>query len=519
VPLSRRLTLALLAASGASALCNGALRGAARAAPKQSPAPPAALPQTPQATPRPQPARAAQPPPRFPERFVWGSATAALQVEGAANSDGRAPSIWDMFCRKPGKVWRDQCPDVSADHYHRVAEDVALMQELGLQAYRFSVSWSRVLPEGTGAINRKGLDFYDRLVDRLLAAKVAPWLTLYHWDLPLALYRRGGFLNREVADWFADYTKLLVERLGDRVAVWMPLNEPQVFVGSGLQGSRHAPGDQLSFSEVMLAAHHALLCHGRAVPILRSARNKAALVGTSQAGVSSVPATNRAEDIAAARARALGSAPETMYSNALWLDAMVFGRYPEDYLRGNAKHLPARFETSALGDDLRTIGQRLDFIGLNQYQCDRVRRGKDGQPEVVPFPDGVATTTMEWAVEPSTMYWMPKWLHERYRLPLYITENGVAVSDWLSLDGKCHDPLRIDFTTRFLRELARAIADGVPVHGYLYWSLLDNYEWAHGYKQRFGLVHVDYESGKRTKKDSALWYRDVIASNGRSLWP
>ena len=459
------------------------------------------------------------PPTRFPAHFLWGSATAALQVEGAARADGRSPSIWEVFCQKPGKVWRDQCPEVAADHYHRFREDVAIMRDLGLGAYRFSVSWSRVLPEGTGPLNTRGMDFYDRLVDGLLAAGIAPWLTLYHWDLPQALALRGGFLNRDIASWFADYTGHVVERLGDRIAAWMPLNEPQVFIGSGLQLGRHAPGDQLRFSEVMLAAHHALRCHGRAVQVIRAGKSAKSQVGTSQAGVSSVPASERAEDVAAARARALGTAPETMYSNALWLDAMVFGRYPEAYLRGNARHLPASFQTSAFADDMREIGQRLDFIGVNQYQCDRVRRGAGGAPEVVPFPDGFASTTMEWAVEPSTMYWMPKWLHERYRLPLYITENGVAVSDWVSLDGRCHDPLRIDFTQRFLRELARAIDDGVPVHGYFYWSLLDNYEWAHGYKQRFGLVHVDYPSGRRTLKDSALWYRDVIASQGRSLWP
>ena len=485
--MSRRSALRLLAGAGTATFCTRA-----HARPKASPAP-------------------------FPHDFVWGSATAALQVEGATRAHGRTPSIWEVFCKKPGKVWRGQCPDVSADHYHHWREDVAIMRKLGLQAYRFSVSWSRVLPEGTGAASRAGLDFYDRLVDALLAAGIAPWLTVYHWDLPHALYLRGGFLNRDVADWFGAYTKLLVDRLGDRVAAWMPLNEPQVFVGSGMQIGRHAPGDQLSFSEVMLAAHNALRCHGTAVQVIRTAKKRDASIGTSQAGVSFVPASARAVDVAAARERALATPPDTMYSNTLWLDPMVLGRYPDAYLSGNATHLPACLTASTLADDLRLIAQPLDFVGVNQYQCERVRRGADERPELVPFPEGFATTTMEWAVEPTTMYWMPKWLHERYQLPLYITENGVAVSDWVSLDGRCHDPLRIDFTQRFLRELARAIAEGVPVRGYLHWSLFDNYEWAHGYKQRFGLVHVDYQTGKRTLKDSAYWYRDVIAQNGKNL--
>ena len=458
-------------------------------------------------------------PAAFPDNFLWGAATAAYQVEGAAAEEGRGPCIWDMQCRKPGKVWRDQCADKSADHYHRMKEDVALMKDMGLPAYRFSISWSRVLPEGTGAINAKGLDFYDRLVDQLLAAGVAPWATLYHWDLPLGVYHRGGFLNRDVAEWFADFTRIVARKLCDRVTAWMPLNEPQVFIGSGMQLGRHAPGDQLRFSEVMLAAHNTLRCHGRAVQALRTESKRKLLIGTAQAGVNKIPATLHPDDIRLARERALATDPETMYSNTMWLDPMVLGKYPADYLKGNASHLPALFRTGTLADDLKVIGQPLDFVGVNQYQADRIRRGKDGKAETVPWPDGVPiTASFEWAVAPETMYWMPKFLYERYKLPIYITENGISVRDWVSLDGKCHDPTRIDFTTRYLRELGRAIADGVPVHGYFHWSLLDNFEWAEGFKHRFGLVHVDYETGKRTPKDSAAWYRDLIASKGRLVF-
>ncbi len=455
----------------------------------------------------------------FPRDFLWGAATAAYQVEGAAAEDGRGPCVWDMFCRRPGKVWHDQCADTSADHYHRMREDVALMKDMGLPAYRFSISWSRVLPEGAGTPNPKGLDFYDRLVDALLGAGIAPWATLYHWDLPLALYHRGGFMNRDVADWFGDYTALVAHRLSDRVRSWMPLNEPQVFIGSGLQLGRHAPGDQLGFTEVMLAAHNTLRCHGRAVQALRARARRPLEIGTAQAGVNRVPATPRPEDVEAARERALATDPETMYSNTLWLDPMVLGRYPQDYLDGNRNHLPPLFGTSALGDDLKVISAPLDFLGVNQYQADRVRRTRDGKIETVPYPDGFPiTASFEWAVAPETMYYMPKFLYERYRKPIYITENGISVRDWVGVDGQCHDPTRIDFTIRYLRALARALADGVPVRGYFHWSLLDNFEWAEGFKHRFGLVHVDYATGKRTPKDSARFYRDVIASHGARIF-
>ena len=489
---SRRnvLKLAASSAAGVAMLPSAAVKAAAPAAPRS-----------------------------FPADFVWGAATAAYQVEGATAEDGRGPCIWDMFCRKPGKVWRDQCPDRSADHYHRVKEDVAIMKRMRLQAYRFSVSWSRILPEGTGTVNAKGLAFYDRLVDELLAAGITPWLTLYHWDLPMALYHRGGFLNRDIAEWFADFTKVVARKLADRVPVWMPLNETQVFIGSGMQLGRHAPGDTLQFSDVMLAAHNTLRVHGRSVQVLRAESKRKLSIGNAQAGVNSVPASERPEDVEAARERAMGTEPETMYSNALWLDPMILGKYPETYLKGNAKHLPRLFGTSTLADDLAVIGQPLDFIGLNQYDADRVRRGPNGKPEVVPWPVGHPITAIrEWAVVPETMYWMPKFLHERYKKPIYITENGIAVRDWVSLDGKCHDPTRIDFTARYLRELARGIAEGIPVRGYLHWSLLDNFEWAEGFKHRFGMVHVDYETGKRTMKDSALWYRDVIASKGKLVF-
>ena len=458
------------------------------------------------------PAAASKAPPAFPAGFVWGAATAAYQIEGAAAEDGKGPSIWDAFCKRPGAIWNGQSGDVACDHVHRYKEDVALARSLGLRAYRFSVSWPRVLPAGTGAVNAKGLDFYDRLVDELLGAGIDPWLTLYHWDLPLALYRRGGWLDGDVAGWFADYASLVAKRLGDRVRHFMPLNEPQVFLGAGLVQGRHAPGDKLGHAELLRASHHALLAHGRAAQAVRASAKAKVGVGTAQATYNSVPATPAADDLAAAKARFFATADTSYKQNAWWLDAMVLGRYPAE---GVALYGAAMPEVRS--GDMETIRQPLDFLGVTLYQADAVRRGKDGRPEVVPFPVGSPLTSMEWAVTPSIMRLVPAWLHERYRLPLVVAENGVALPDWVEADGQVHDPQRIDFTRAYLRELRAVLADGVPVRGYFHWSLLDNFEWAHGYKQRFGLVHVDFATQKRTPKDSSRFYRDVIASNGGRL--
>jgi beta-glucosidase len=460
-------------------------------------------------------ARAAKPPARlteFPKGFVWGAAAASYQIEGAPAADGKGPSIWDMFCKKPGAIWKDQSGDVACDHYHRWKEDVAIMKSLGLKAYRLSISWPRVLPDGTGATNPKGLDFYDRLIDELGAAGITPWVTLYHWDLPLALYHRGGWLNRDVGGWFADYAMLIAKRLGDRVKHWMPLNEPQVFLGAGLIQGRHAPGDKLRFAEFLLAAHNTLLAHGRAVQALRATPKLPARIGTAQAGYNYVPATDSAADLAAAKARYFATADDSYKQNAYWLDPLIHGKYPDDAVKLYGASMP-----QIRAGDMETIKQRLDFLGATLYSADPVRRGKDGKPEVIPWPVGYPITGFEWAVAPSIVRLVPTWLHERYKLPIVVVENGLSVRDWVAADGGVHDPDRIDFMARYLRELAAAIAAGVPIDGYFHWSILDNFEWAEGYKHRFGLVYVNYETQARTIKDSGKWYRDVIASNGRTV--
>ncbi|MDF3068045.1 MAG: beta-glucosidase [Polyangiaceae bacterium] len=451
---------------------------------------------------------------KFPQNFVWGAAAASYQIEGAAYQDGRGQSVWDMYCRKPGMVWNGHTGDVACDHYNRYAEDVGLMKQLGLQAYRLSVAWPRIQPSGVGAPHEKGLDFYDRLVDALLAAGITPWVTLFHWDFPLDLYHRGGWLNRDSADWFADYTTHVVSRLSDRVKNWMTLNEPQVYIGAGHHEGRHAPGDMLAFKEVLLAGHHTLLAHGKSVQAIRAASKQPCRIGYAPVALSKMPLDpSSPADIAAARAKMFSVASQTAWTNTWWMDPVFLGSYPEDGLSFFGKDAP-----DVKAGDLETMSQPLDFCGVNIYQGQYVRAGKDGTPEEVPMPVGARLTAFDWYVTPDAMYWGPKYLHERYGKPIVITENGISSRDWVALDGKVHDEQRIDFTQRHLQEAARAIADGVPLEAYFHWSFIDNFEWAHGYKHRFGMIFCDYENGgTRTIKESGHWYGKVIASNGESV--
>lgn len=447
----------------------------------------------------------------FPKDFVWGAATASYQIEGGAYEDGKGLSVWDMMCRQPGKVWEGNTGDVACDHYHRYQEDARLMGEIGLKGYRLSISWPRVLPEGVGATNPKGLAFYDRLIDALLENDVQPWVTLFHWDYPYALYLRGGWLNPDSSDWFAEYTRVVIDKLSDRVCNWMTLNEPQVFISAGHQDGRHAPGLQLGFSDVLLAAHNSLLAHGKAVQVIRARAKTKPTVGIAPVGTTIIPATDNPEDIEAARKRMFSVREKNCWNNTWFADPMVLGKYPEDGMKLFESEMPA-----VADGDMQTIYQPLDFYGVNIYRGE-VIHSASGDSESVRGPDGPALTTMEWRVTPEALYWGPRFLFERYKLPIVITENGMANCDWVHRDGKVHDPQRIDFIARYLSELKRAIDDGVVAKGYFLWTLMDNFEWAHGYKQRFGIIHVDYTTGKRTLKDSAYWYKDVIASNGDIL--
>lgn len=448
----------------------------------------------------------------FPEGFVWGAGTSAYQIEGAVQEHGRGASIWDVFCRTPGRVRQGHTGELACDHVRRLEGDIALMQEIGLGAYRFSVSWPRVLAHGTGAVNDEGLDFYSRLVDRLLEAGIEPWVTLFHWDLPADLHRRGGWLNDASPEWFEEYAEVVARRLGDRVRHWITINEPQVFIGLGYGTGEHAPGQRLSWGEQVLIAHRVLSAHGRAVRAIRGASARPARIGWAPVGVASSPRTSRPADVEAARRATCAAGGETMFSSTWFNDPVFLGRYPDDGLDAHSAHLPRGWER-----DLEMIRQPLDFFGMNFYQSTTVEAGPDGEPRVVPEPPGRARTGFGWPVTPEGIYWAARFLFERYRHPIVVTENGLSVQDWVASDGGVHDPLRIDFTARYLVHLRSAIDDGIKVDGYFHWALMDNFEWAEGYEQRFGLIHVDFATQRRVLKDSARWYRAVIESNGGSL--
>ncbi|MGP1273145.1 MAG: GH1 family beta-glucosidase [Phycisphaerales bacterium] len=446
----------------------------------------------------------------FQEGFLWGASTAAYQIEG--DRAGRGDTVWDEFCRRPGRVYDGHNGDVACDHVARLEEDLDLMSSMGLKAYRFSIAWARVLPEGVGTAQESGLAFYDRLIDGLLSRGIEPVVTLYHWDMPLALFRRGGWLNRSSADWFAEYTRVVVDRLGDRVGHWLTLNEPQVFLNLGHHTGTHAPGLELSLQEVVLAAHHALLAHGRAVGVLRERAKRPPTIGFAPLMQLKSPADESEASVAAARAASMRCMPTDLWNNTWFSDPVFFGRYPEDGLRLYGDGLPRGYEA-----DLATISEPLDLLGLNVYWGGLVKAGPDGLAVEVPRGRGHPQTAFRWAVDPGALYWGPRFMHERYGKPVLITENGLSNIDFPDADGRVDDPQRVAFTASYLRALGRAAAEGVPVAGYLHWSLLDNFEWAEGYKERFGLVYVDYETLQRTPKTSAHWYRDVIASNGGML--
>lgn len=443
----------------------------------------------------------------FPEGFLWGAATSAYQIEGAAREDGKGLSVCDTICLRPGAVKFGHTGDIACDHYHLFREDVALMKQIGLQAYRFSISWPRVLPGGIGTVNEKGLDFYDQLVDSLLEAGIQPCATLFHWDFPHALYCRGGWLNPESSDWFAEYTKVMAGRLGDRVKTWITLNEPQVFIGMGHMTGEIGPGEQLNFSEILLAVHHVLLSHGKSILALRSELEKGVNLCLSSAPRVFVPDEESLECVESARQKmqTIDGDTSTIFHNTWWHDPVFLGTYPEDGLEQFREYLP-NIKTG----DMKTIHQPLDLFAFNNYGAERV----DVKGEIVPPLPGCPRTHFGWTVEPSSLYYSSRFFFERYGKPILVTENGMAGIDWVSRDGKVHDPQRIDFLERYLGEYCRAAGDGVDIRGYYLWSLLDNFEWAQGYSQRFGIIHVDYKTRKRTLKDSALWYKKVIETNG-----
>jgi beta-glucosidase len=452
----------------------------------------------------------------FRKDFVWGAATASYQVEGAAYEDGKGLNIWDVFCKEDGHVYEHHTGDVACDQYHRYKEDVAIMKELGLKAYRFSVNWARILPEGIGKVNEKGLAYYDNLVNCLIENGIEPYMTLYHWDLPYALHQRGGWLNPQSPEWFYEYAKLMAAHFSDRVSHFFTFNEPQCTVGLGYVTGEHAPGLKVGPYDCFSIWHNVLKAHGRGVQAIREAAVRPVEIGMAPCGALYYPATDSKEDIEAAR-KANFSLHEADIRAVSWdvafcADPVFLGQYPEDIMKSFGQYFPKNAEK-----DLELISQPLDFYGQNMYNAVPVRADENGNPVRVDRYQGFPKTAIQWPVTPEVLYWAPKFLYERYQKPFYVTENGMSSHDWVSLDGKVHDASRVDFMHRYLREFKKAAADGVDLRGYFAWSLMDNFEWAYGYSERFGMVYVDYQTQKRTVKDSGLFYKNVIASNGEIL--
>jgi beta-glucosidase len=447
----------------------------------------------------------------FPDGFIWGAATASYQIEGAHDEDGRSPSIWDTFSRTPGKVLGGDTGDVACDHYHRYAEDVALMSDLGLDAYRFSVAWPRVIPTGTGSVNRAGLDFYSRLVDRLLEHGIRPVVTLYHWDLPQALDDRGGWLSRESAQWFGDYSAAVVGALGDRVSHWTTLNEPWCSSILSYAIGAHAPGHQDPL-EAMVAAHHLMLAHGTAVPVIRDhcpgaevsvTLNPTQVWGPDDGDERDADAVRRADNAL----------------NGLFFGPIFHGAYPDGFLDDTAHLTDHAFIQDG---DLATVSAPLDNLGVNNYFPTRVRAARDGEEATNRMPGcgGVVETDphppltdMGWEMSPESHRLVLERSARESGLPVYITENGSAWPDTVSEDGQVHDPERVSYLHAHLGAVADAIENGVDIRGYFAWSLLDNFEWAYGYEKRFGIVYVDYDTLERTVKDSGREYARLIAEH------
>ena len=426
----------------------------------------------------------------FPADFIWGSATSSFQIEGATDEDGRGESIWDRFCEKPGAISDKTNGKVACDHYHRYKDDVALMSELKLSAYRFSIAWPRIFPNGGGAVNSKGLDFYDRLVDELLSANITPFATLYHWDLPQALEAKNGWVNRDTAHYFVDYTHAVVEKLGDRVASWATLNEPFVSASLGYRTGDHAPG-RTSLNDSFAAAHHLLLAHGMAMPVIREH------APNSQAGIvlnftPSFPYSDSEEDIKANEAT-------DAFENRWYVEPIAGKGYPQrgvELLGWEQKEIQA--------GDLETIATPIDFLGVNYYTRQTRRAGSTPAPQTLPVTD------MGWEIYPQGINELLTTLHQRHQFKQYfITENGAAMPDTADASDNVDDQDRIDYLHDHLQQVHLAMSDGVPVKGYFAWSLFDNFEWAFGYSKRFGIVRVNYDTLERTPKASARWFSQV----------
>ena len=450
----------------------------------------------------------------FREDFVWGVASSAYQIEGRDVDDGAGKMIWDTFTEE-GHILDGKDAYVACDHIHRYKDDYKMMRLLGVKAYRFSVSWSRIMPEGTGRVNEKAITLYRDMIQEMHKNGITPYLTMYHWELPQALQDKGGWLNEEIIDWFGEYAKVIAENFSDLCEYFITLNEPECFAGLGYLSGVHAPGLRKTYQETFQIVHNALRAHGKAVINLRKYAKQPIKIGYAPTCGMAYPASDKPEDIEAAR-KVLFSFYNPMDNwtwNVAWFNDPVFlGRYPDNGLEQFKEYLPTITE-----EDMELIHQPIDFMGQNIYNGYMIRAGKDGEPEFVDRPAGFPKTAANWPVTPECLYWGVQFLYDRYRMPLYITENGMSCHDIVSADGQIHDPNRIAFLDAYLSALQKASDDGADVRGYFLWTFLDNFEWDKGYTERFGIVHVDFATQKRIAKDSAYWYQKTMESNGGNL--
>ena len=431
----------------------------------------------------------------FSKDFLWGAASAAAQVEGAWDEDGKCPSIWDVAGKhiKNGDTCHEAC-----DHYHRYKEDVALMKQLGFKSYRFSVSWCRVMPE-KGKINPKGLEFYSNLVDELVANSIEPLVTLYHWDLPLWMHKEGGWKNDKIVDYFLQYVKAVVEALSDRVKYWMTFNEPQCFIMLAYVVGSHAPFKHQVFSFRRHHMRNFLLAHGKSVKLIREIAKAKPQIGIAMASTTYIPDSEDAQGLADAHKKSFESNVGEG-SNSLYMDPIVLGK-PSKLMKGKLSEA-----------DLKIISEPIDFIGVNVYQPSNGIFNKEYNND-----PNLKRTSLGWVVDGRCLYWTVRQYYERYKLPIMVTENGMAADDCVGADDCVHDTDRVEFLNDFLTNLKRAADEGIPVIGYQHWSIMDNFEWCEGYKPRFGIIHVDYHTQKRTLKDSAKLYAEIIKTNGEQL--
>jgi len=440
----------------------------------------------------------------FPNDFLWGSATASYQVEGAVHEAGRGPSIWDTFSHTPGKTFNGDTGDVADDFFHRYKEDIQIMKGLGLKTFRFSVAWSRVFPNGTGTPNPQGLDFYHHMVDALLEAGIQPFCTLYHWDLPQTLQDKGGWENRDTAKAFADYAGYTAGKLSDKVSHFMTLNEMSTFVEVGNKEGRHAPGLKLDAKRLAQLNHYVVLGHGLGVQAIRSTTKPGTKVGLAENIRITAPVVESKEHIEAAH-------KAVREENAMYLTVVLEGRYTELYLKRLGADAP-----KFTAEEMKIIGSPMDFVGINVYQPEFVRADHSEKGyAIVPSPSSYPHMLSPWLkVGPEGLYWGPKLVHDVWGVKeMYITENGASSDDQLTPEGAVYDTDRVMFLRNYLTQLQRGVSEGVPVKGYFLWSLLDNYEWADGYEKRFGIVYVDFATQKRTPKLSAEFYKKVIQTN------